>query len=156
MRVPNVIRNELSDERTPQLHFEEDSMIDHSQASQSKNVFMAPDPHQLGEASYYGDGMGSSSKTGSQTNPFQSMHASTSKKRSRDEISGGMSVYDQYVVSHQEARADPNDVQAKRIHARELERHMKSKKQLYACLTLEGTSHSTYPCFSLNILATCW
>ena len=54
-----------------------------------------------------------------------------------------MSVYDQYVVSHQEARADPNDVQAKRIHARELERHMKSKKQLYACLTLEGTSHST-------------
>ena len=60
MRVPNVIRNELSDERTPQLHFEEDSMIDHSQALQSKNVFMAPDPNQLGEASYYDDGMGSS------------------------------------------------------------------------------------------------
>ena len=77
VRVPNVIRNELSDERTPQLQFEEDLMIDHSQASQSKNVFKAPDLHQFGQASYYGDEIWSSSKTGSQTNPFQSMHTST-------------------------------------------------------------------------------
>jgi hypothetical protein len=131
-------------------------MIDHSQASQSKNVFKVPDPHQFEEDRYPGQGVGSSSKTRTQTNPYQSLNGSTSKKRARDEISGGMSVYDQYVVSHQEARADPNDMQAKRIHAWELERHMKSKKQLYACLTLEGKTHSAYACFSPNIPATDW
>ena len=29
------------------------------------------------------------------------------------------------------------------MHARDLERHMKSKKQLYACLTMEGNPVTT-------------
>lgn len=33
---------------------------------------------------------------------------------------------------------------------------MKSKKQLYACLTLEGKTHSTDTSFSVNLLATDW
>ena len=37
-RVPNVIRNELSDERTPQLQFDEDSMIEEPHLLKSSNV----------------------------------------------------------------------------------------------------------------------
>jgi hypothetical protein len=41
----------------------------------------------------------------------------------------------------------------KRVHARDLEMHMKSKKQLYTCLTLEGkqpTTHMLLLCHSLT------
>jgi hypothetical protein len=41
-RVPNVIRNELSDERTPQLQFDEDSMIEEPHLLKSSNVFKVP------------------------------------------------------------------------------------------------------------------
>jgi hypothetical protein len=47
-------------------------------------------------------------------------------------------------------------MQAKRIHARELEMHMKSKKQLYACLTLEGKVHLQLNFNSPNLPAALW
>ena len=48
-RVPNVIRNELSDERTPQLQFDEDSMVEEPHPLKSSNVFKAPNSIQNDE-----------------------------------------------------------------------------------------------------------
>ena len=87
------------------------------------------------------------SKTRGMTNPFISHPATTSKKRKREEMSNQMSLYDHAVIGQREAmgqqinhafRSLAEQEGIKRVHARDLEMHMKSKKQLYTCLTLEG------------------
>ena len=87
------------------------------------------------------------SKTRAMTNPFLSHPATTSKKRTREEMSGNMSLYDDVVIAQRDAaghqaahafRSHAEEEGLKRVHARDLEMHMKSKKQLYTCLTLEG------------------
>ena len=96
------------------------------------------------------------------TNPFISHHATTSKKRSREEMGNQMSLYDHAVIGQREAaghqvsnafRSLAEEEGIKRVHARDLEMHMKSKKQLYTCLTLEGkqpTPHMLFLCHSLT------
>ena len=77
------------------------------------------------------------SNTRAMTNPFISRPGTTSKKRSREEISGEMSLYDHVVISQREAagnqpanafRNQAEEEGMKRVHARDLEMHMKSKK----------------------------
>ena len=96
------------------------------------------------------------------TNPFTSHPATTSKKRSREEMGNQMSLYDHAVIGQREAAAHQvsnafrslaEEEGIKRVHARDLEMHMKSKKQLYTCLTLEGkqpTQHMLLLCHSLT------
>ena len=48
-----------------------------------------------------------------------------------------MSLHNTYFQQLHEQQ-DGNNQELQTMHARDLERHMKSKKQLYACLTLEG------------------
>ena len=73
-----------------------------------------------------------------------------------------MSLYDHAVIGQREAaghqvsnafRSLTEEEGMKRVHARDLEMHMKSKKQLYTCLTLEGkqaTLHILILCLLLT------
>ena len=120
-------------------------------------------PHDppLEEQKFY-DLSSKASKTRGMTNPFISHHATTSKKRSRKEMGNQMSLYDHAVIGQREAAAHQvsnafrslaEEEGIKRVHARDLEMHMKSKKQLYTCLTLEGkqpTTHMLLLCHSLT------
>ena len=53
-----------------------------------------------------------------------------------------LSNYNRSFMTHVDEEAEEED-EIRQVHARELERHMKSKKQLYDCLTLEGNIPST-------------
>ena len=55
-------------------------------------------------------------------------------------MSGQMSQYDSYLAQSRVYAEDLDQPSTQRVNASDLERHMKSKKQLYACLTLEGRS----------------
>jgi len=61
-------------------------------------------PHDppLEEQKFY-DFSSTASKTRGMTNPFISHHATTSKKRSREEMGNQMSLYDHAVIGQREA-----------------------------------------------------
>ena len=81
-----------------------------------------------------------SSKARPQSSVYSGQVDTSSKKRPRDDMSGQMSQYNSYLAQSRDFAEDDNEPDLKRVNANELERHMKSKKQLYACLTLEGRS----------------
>ena len=79
-----------------------------------------------------------SSKTRPKTSGFTSSINTSSKKRKFDNVDDPrLSNYNRSFMQHIEDEAEEED-EIRQVHARDLERHMKSKKQLYACLTLEG------------------
>jgi hypothetical protein len=49
-----------------------------------------------------------------------------------------MSLFDEYMNVRRDLQDANGGGDLKRVHARELEQHMKSKKQIYACLSIEG------------------
>ena len=80
-----------------------------------------------------------SSKTRPQTSGFTSSINTKSKKRKFDDVDDPrLSNYNRSFMAHVEDEAEEEDDDIRQVNARQLERHMKSKKQLYACLTLEG------------------
>lgn len=63
----------------------------------------------------------------------------TSKKRKYQDVDDPrLSNYNRSFMQHVEDEAEEEEDDIKQVNAPQLERHMKSKKQLYACLTLEG------------------
>ena len=65
----------------------------------------------------------------------------TSKKRKYNEVDDPrMSNYNRSFMAQVDDEAEEDENDLRQVNARQLERHMKSKKQLYACLTLEGNS----------------
>ena len=134
----------------PQMRMLDDQPDESLAMSEASRVALKPgerlrEPH-LEEEKFF-DFSNTESKTRAMTNPFLSHPATTSKKRTREEMSGNMSLYDDVVIAQREAaghqaahafRSHAEEEGLKRVHARDLEMHMKSKKQLYTCLTLEG------------------
>ena len=53
-----------------------------------------------------------------------------------------LSNYNRSFMPQVDDEAEEDDHDIRQVNARTLERHMKSKKQLYACLTLEGKTCS--------------
>jgi hypothetical protein len=79
------------------------------------------------------------SKTRSMTGGQNSSINTTSKKRKYQDVDDPrLSNYNRSFMQHVEDEAEEEEDDIKQVNARQLERHMKSKKQLYACLTLEG------------------
>ena len=83
-------------------------------------------------------------QTRAQTTSHVSHPNTTSKKRRHDEISNEeLSLYEQVRIGQREQmgqRVHENRLQAdlRRVNARDLEMHLRSKAQLFACLSLEG------------------
>lgn len=78
------------------------------------------------------------------TSGFTSSINTTSKKRKFNEVDDPrLSNYNRSFMQHVDDEAEDDESDIRQVNARTLEKHMKSKKQLYACLTLEGNSSST-------------
>ena len=79
------------------------------------------------------------SKTRPETSGFLSSSNTTSKKRKYNEIDDSrLSNYNRSFMPRVEDEEEDQENDIRQVNSRTLERHIKSKKQLYACLTLEG------------------
>lgn len=84
-------------------------------------------------------------QTRAHTTGLASHANTTSKKRRHDEISSELSLYEHVRVAQheqlgQQVHENRMHAELRRVNARDLEMHMRSKAQLFACLSLEGKS----------------